>query len=396
MKIHPFRAWRPIQKFAEKVACVPYDVIDTGEARELADGNPDSFLHVIRPEIDLPAEIDIYDDKVYQKGLENIQNLLNSDKMLQDDTEHIYVYRLVMEGRSKTGVFTCVSVEEYDNDKILKHEFTRPDKEDDRTKHILTQRAHAEPVMLAHKRDTQVSELVHQITETNPIYDFESVDGIRHTIWKSNNTTPWVEAFAKIPNFYVADGHHRCKAASRVSAEVGDKFPESRFFPAVIFSSDQMHIMAYNRVIFKTNSDGISKLLEKYKVIETGTNTPSEPNHVCFYTDGNWNTIALEQPGQSSNPVQKLDVYKLQNQILEPIFGIADPRSDKNIAFVGGIRGTGALKELVDSGKASIAFSMFPTSLKELMDVSDAGLLMPPKSTWFEPKLRSGLLIHTF
>lgn len=395
MKIHPFRAHRPQPNVVQSIACVPYDVIDTPEARALAKGNEHSFLHVIRPEIDLSTETDIYSEEVYAKGRKNLLDLLGSDKMVQDEKPAIYIYRLIMDGHSQTGIFTCVSVEEYDNDLILKHEFTRPDKEDDRTKHILIQKAHAEPVMLAFNHDSTIESLIKNVTSSPALYDFVASDGIQHILWKADEVDQWVDAFTNVHRFYVADGHHRCKAASRVSSELKDN-KEAKFFPAALFSSDQMHIMAYNRVIYKANAAQLEQVFKDFEVVANDEVAPTNHGEVCVYAQGSWRTIRLKPAGGGANAVERLDAYRLQQQILEPVFGIKDPRADKNIAFVGGIRGAKALQSKVDAGEATIAFSVFPTTLQELMDVSDAGLLMPPKSTWFEPKLRSGLLIHTF
>lgn len=400
MKIHPFKAWRPVPGKVRSISCVPYDVIDTAEARKLAEGNADSFLHVIRPEIDLPETTDIYDDVVYENGADNLKALLQSDMMVQDVEPHIYIYRLTMNGESQTGVFTCASVKEYDSGAIKKHEHTRPDKEDDRTRHILTQRAHAEPVMLIHHPYPAIKNLIDLVIQSDSVYDHTSNDGIRHEIWKTPDTTRWVQAFEILDSFYVADGHHRCKAASRAASVLktseGSAADEAGYFPAVIFASDQMRIMSYNRLIFKTDELKMKQLWENFEVVETGSPVPKSKGQVCIYFEGAWKTISLYNVENPVNSVQELDVYKLQQQVLGPIFDIADPRSDKNIAFVGGIRGTGELKRRVDSGEAALAVSMYPTSIDELLTVSDEGLLMPPKSTWFEPKLRSGFLIHTF
>jgi len=400
MKIHPFRAWRPKPEHVESISCVPYDVVDTVEARQLAEGKPDSFLHVIRPEIDLPESVDIYDDRVYETGRENLKKLLQSDKMVQDEERQIYLYRLTMNGRSQTGVFSCVSVADYDSELIKKHEHTRPDKEDDRTKHILIQKAHAEPVMLIHRENTELSEMIRKAIGSTPLYDHTSDDGVRHELWSTSNCDEWVRAFVQVNEFYVADGHHRCKAASRVSAVVNSDgnilSDEAGYFPAVIFSAEQMEIMAYNRIVFKVEESAMKQFWENYSTVEIGNPNPGEKGQVSIYYEGFWKTVQLYDVENPINSVQTLDAYRLQKQILEPIFGISDPRSDKNIAFVGGIRGTKELERRVDSGEAALAISMYPTSIDELLDVSDENLLMPPKSTWFEPKLRSGILIHTF
>ena len=400
--IHPFKAWRPKSDKVKEIACVPYDVINTEEARELADGLPDSYLHVIRPEIDLPEDIDIYDDRVYEQGAKNLQAMMSDGRLVQEDTPSLYVYRLTMDGRDQTGLFTCVSVQDYDDDVILKHEQTRHDKEKDRTRHILTQQAHAEPVMLAYRDVDEINRLTTVImNDQEPIYDFTANDGIHHTIWKVDDTDAWVEHFKSVPNLYVADGHHRCKSASIAATEKkksndshsGEE--EYNFFPAVLFPMGQMHIMAYNRVVHKIPNNFLDTLRQHFDLKPTDQQEPMKKGHVSIYFDNKWYDLELPVK-ENATAVESLDVYRLQNFLLEPLLSITDPRSDKNISFVGGIRGTKELVRLVDSGKASIAFSMYPTSIEELADVSDAGLLMPPKSTWFEPKLRSGLLVHTF
>ena len=400
--IHPFKAWRPKADQVKEIACVPYDVINTEEARELADGHPDSYLHVIRPEIDLPDDVDIYDDRVYEQGKNNLQAMMSDGRLGQEDAPSLYIYRLTMDGRDQTGLFTCVSVQDYDDDIILKHEQTRHDKEKDRTRHILTQEAHAEPVMLAYRDVDEINRLTASImNDEDPIYDFTADDGIHHTIWKVEDTDSWIRQFESVPNLYVADGHHRCKSASLAAAEkkhnnarhTGNE--EYNFFPAVLFPMGQMHIMAYNRVVHNIPDDFFETLQQRFHLQPTDQQAPSDKGHVSVYFDKKWYDLKLPID-EHATAVQSLDVYRLQNFLLEPLLGITDPRSDKNISFVGGIRGTKELMHLVDSGKASVAFSMYPTSIEELADVSDAGLLMPPKSTWFEPKLRSGLLVHTF
>ena len=399
MIIHPFDALRPKEDLYRKVTCVPYDVIDSDEARALAEDLPYSFLHVIRPEIDFSADVDIHDDRIYEKGASNLNKLIEDGVFELEGESCVYVYRLEMLGQTQTGVFTCVSVDEYDQGLIRKHEMTRPDKEDDRTRHILTQKAHAEPVMLAHQPDRQVAGLIHECTAEAPIYDFITEDGVKHTIWRSSHTDEWIDAFKRIEMFYVADGHHRCKAASRAAEELRkeqDELGEAAYFPAVLFSTDQMQIMAYNRVVFHVEEEALEQFLDDFEPIEYDVDVPTSKGKVCVYVDERWHTIRLNSPKSNKDAVENLDATQLQKQVLERYFGIGDPRTDKNISFVGGIRGSEELKKIVDSGRARMAFSMYPTSIDELIEVSDQNKLMPPKSTWFEPKLRSGFLVHCF
>lgn len=400
--IHPFKAWRPSDDEVQDIACVPYDVVNTEEAKDLAEGKPNSFLHVIRPEIDLDDIDSLYDEEVYEKGAENLRKLIDNDILEQDDEPAVYIYRLIMDGRSQIGIFTCVSVDDYDNEVILKHELTRPKKEDDRTRHIRTQSAHAEPVMMTFKDTQGVSkEAAHVANLTQPLYDFTASDGVKHTIWKTTDVEPFVEAFEKIDNLYIADGHHRCKSASRVAAQkkeentdhTGDE--EYNFFPAVLFPMEQMEILAYNRIIYEVPSNFIKSLKEHYSITEDADPVPDEKGAISIYYEGEWYEMKLPMPDEADS-AEKLDVSRLQTYILEPLLSISDQRRDENIHFVGGIRGTEELERLVDSGTADLAISMYPTDIRELIDVSDEGLLMPPKSTWFEPKLRSGLLVHTF
>lgn len=400
--IHPFKAWRPSRDNLREVACVPYDVISADEARELAAGKPDSFLHVIRPEIDLPEGTPFHDDKVYEKGAENLQRLMKSGLLHQEEEPALYVYRLVREGRSQTGLFTCVSVEDYDREVILRHELTRPDKEDDRTRHILTQSAHAEPVMITFKDTENIAGKIEAETASgDPLYDFTAGDGVRHTIWKMSQTADFVDAFEKIPNLYIADGHHRCKSASRAAAEMKKQnadhtgSEEYNFFPAVLFPMDEMEILAYNRIIYAIPDGFLSELDSRFELKKDADPRPGTKGEISLYNGGAWYGMSLPEI-DGANSVEKLDVHRLQHFVLEPLLDITDQRRDGNISFVGGIRGTGELERLVDSGKADLAISMYPTDIRELVEVSDEGLLMPPKSTWFEPKLRSGLLVHTY
>lgn len=400
--IHPFKAWKPDPDSAENVACVPYDVISADEARELAEGKPDSFLHIIRPEIDLPENTPFNADKVYEQGKASLENFIDREVLQQDEEEAIYIYRLVQNNKAQSGIFTCVSVEDYDNEVILKHELTRPDKEDDRTRHILTQSAHAEPVMMTFKDTQQISEQMEEYQhKKDPLFNFIAEDDVQHTIWKITDTSPLIKAFSNIRNLYIADGHHRCKSASRAAAERRKKNQnhtgeeEYNFFPAVLFPMNQMEIMAYNRVIHQIPDDFSDTLQSRFDLSSGADPVPSKKGNISIYLDGSWHGLKLPV-AENPSSVEKLDVFRLQEHLLEPLLSISDPRTDNNISFVGGIRGTQELEKLVDNGKADLAISMYPTSIEELMEVSDEGLLMPPKSTWFEPKLRSGLLIHTF
>ncbi|MGI9174300.1 MAG: DUF1015 domain-containing protein [Rhodothermales bacterium] len=400
--LHPFTALRPVPEKVEEVASVPYDVVSSEEARALAEGKPLSFLHVIRPEIDLPPGTDEHADSVYEKGAENLRAYAESAHSLQEAAPMLYVYRLVMEGQAQTGLFGCVAVGEYDGGTIVRHENTRPAKEDDRTHHILEQQAHAEPVMLTFRDDADVQRLVDQTVENEPLYDFEAEDGVRHTLWKVAEPTALVEAFGAVPLVYVADGHHRCKAASRAAEELNQVVdhvdPEVDFFPAVLFPVSQMRILSYNRIVRTLPAPPaafLEKLEDRFDVRPDAAPVPGEAGQISVYLEGRWYGISLP-PSEGATVAAQLDVARLGEHLLEPLLGITDPRTDPNLDFVGGIRGTQALEKLVDSGQAQMAISMHPTSVEELLDVSDAGELMPPKSTWFEPKLRSGLLVHRF
>jgi len=403
--LHPFRAVRPRPEHLEEIASVPYDVVSTDEARDLADGKPRSFLHVARPEIDLDPGVDVHDDAVYEQGAANLREFVEAD-YTETDEPSVYVYRLIMDGREQTGIFGCVSVAEYDGDTIVKHEETRPAKEDDRTRHILTQRAHAEPVMLTYRDQEAVHSLVDRVQKTEPLYDFEAEDGVQHTIWKVAGAEGLVDAFQEVEHLYIADGHHRCKAASRAAAqlreaddEASGETPGYEMFPAVIFPMSNMHIMAYNRLVYdlpESPADFLDWLDEQFEVErDIDDPVPSMKGVICLYLDGTWHRMALP-PSKGVRVVDQLDVARLSEYVLEPHLDITDPRRDPNIDFVGGIRGTNELEQRVDSGEADLAVSMYPTSIEELVAVSDEGSLMPPKSTWFEPKLRSGLLVHDF
>lgn len=400
--IHPFKGWLPKADKAAEISSVPYDVINSKEAAEMAKGKQESFLHVIRPEIDLPDETPFNADEVYQKGAENLEALLKGPSVEQDEKPSLYIYQLETRNRKQTGVFACVAVEDYDNNVILKHELTRPDKEDDRTRHILTQSAHAEPVMLTYKDTADITFLMEKtMLSSPPAIEFQADNGVWHRIWKINSPAPLAESFSKIPKLYVADGHHRCKSASRAADELRKKnnsYPgeaEYEYFPAVLFPIDQMEILPYNRVVKKVSDEQFVKLSTEFILAENADPAPSEKGLISIYYKGKWHGLKLPEPS-ADDAVSKLDVARLQDAILSPVFGIENPRTDDNIDFVGGVRGTAELEKLVDEKSADLAISMYPTAIEELVDVSDEGELMPPKSTWFEPKIRSGLIIHTF
>jgi uncharacterized protein (DUF1015 family) len=406
--IRPFKALRPAAECAPRVAAVPYDVVNTEEARALASGNPWSFLHTSRPEIDLPDGTPIYSDEVYAKAAKNFETLKKECPLEPEGEASLYLYRLIMGNHEQIGVVACCSVDEYDSDVIRKHERTRRDKEDDRTRHILVLRAQTGPVFLTYRAQPNIDSLVHEALQQNePLYDFVANDDIRHTIWRIPNTGAFVEAFAGVPNLYIADGHHRAASASRARAQLkehGFSFigsEEYNFFQCVLFPDKQLQILPYNRIVRDLSgmspSDFLARVREVFTVTDNATPSPKERGQWSMYLDGRWYGLGLaDGASRPEGVVESLDVSILQDRVLDPVLGIKDVRTDKRIDFVGGIRGTDELEKLVDEGKASAAFSLYPTTIDDLLRVSDAGQIMPPKSTWFEPKLRDGLLIHEF
>lgn len=405
--IRPFRALRPDGRVAHLVASVPYDVVNRQEAAELAKGNPLSFLRVTRAEIEMPENIDVYSTDVYNKAKENLKRLINEAPLIIDENPNIYIYRLIMGTHSQIGIAATFAVEDYDNDIIKKHEKTRKDKEDDRTNHILITEAQTGPVFLTYRPVYEIDKIVNSvINKISPIYDFTAVDGIKHTIWilPKEYMNKIIEEISKVDKLYIADGHHRAASASRVQKIKKEQNPnhtgneEYNFFLAVLFPSDQLRIMPYNRIVHKLNMDKktfIEKVKENFIVEETELKQPVEPKTFCMYLDSQWYMLKPNKNVEQGNKVsENLDVSILQTYLLKPVLGIEDPRTDKNIDFIGGIRGTEELEKLVNNGTAEIAFSLFPVTLNDLMNISDANEIMPPKSTWFEPKLRDGLLIH--
>lgn len=404
-RIHPFRAVRPPQERAAEVSSPPYDVMNTQEARDMAAGNPLSFLHVSRPEIDLPEGTDIHSPEVYAQAAHAYRELKTACPLVSEDAPSLYIYQLQMGDHTQTGIVTAASVDEYDEDAIRKHERTRPDKEDDRTRHLLSLSAQTGPVFLTYRADRRIDSLVEGATRGEPLFNFTAADGVRHTVWRMSDTAPLVRAFEEVPLLYIADGHHRAASASRARAELRDKNEnhtgdeDYNRFLTVLFPDDQMQILSYHRIVKDLGSDSpeefLAKVKERFDVAETDSEQPRDEELCCIYTGGKWHALTLKDASEdASDPVASLDVQRLEDNLLKPILDIQDVRTDKRIDFVGGIRGTSELKRLVDSGKAALAVSMRPTSIEDLLRVSDAKSIMPPKSTWFEPKLRDGLLIH--
>lgn len=404
--IRPFNALRPPAERAAQVAAVPYDVVNTTEARALASGNPWSFLHVSRPEIDLPDGTPIYSDEVYGKAATNFEQLKKECPLVSEETPSLYIYRLRMGAQEQTGIVACCSVEEYDQDIIRKHERTRRDKEDDRTRHILVLRAQTGPVFLTYRAQQKIDSLIAEALAGNPpLYDFFANDDIHHTVWRVPTYDPLVAAFKEVPYLYIADGHHRAASASRARSELKDQGfgfignEEYNFFQCVLFPDNQLRILPYNRIVRDLNGlskvDLLAAIKEKFAITENASPSPTERGHWSMYLDGGWYGLELRDDAEKpSGAVESLDVSILQERLLDPILGIKDVRTDKRIDFVGGIRGTEELERLVQEGQAAVAFSLYPTTIDDLLKVSDAGQIMPPKSTWFEPKLRDGLLSH--
>jgi len=408
--LRKFKALRPKKGLESRIASYPYDVLNSEEARVLAKDNPYSFLHVVKPEIDLPAGTDLYSQQVYNKAKENFENFIKKGWLIQDNKACLYIYRQTMEGREQYGIVGCVSAEDYEKDIIKKHENTRKAKEADRIKHVDITNANAGPVFLTYKAKKSIDALVTRQVENKPVYDFVADDGIGHTIWIIENdevSESLIDEFLNVDYLYVADGHHRSASAARVARMRRDDNldhtgnEEYNFFLAVLFPDYQLQILDYNRVVKDLNGHSREELfdvLNKYFLIEKKGSRPYKPiqkGEFGMYMDGEWVKLTIKTEFvDSSDPVNSLDTAILQNIVLNPFFGIEDPRTSDNIDFIGGIRGLNELVRLVDSGQFKVAFAMYPTSVKELMHIADAGKVMPPKSTWFEPKLRSGLLVH--
>ena len=407
--IRKFKAIRPTSEMAEAVAALPYDVVNSEEAREMTKDKPYSFLHVDKAEIDLPVDTDIYSPQVYAKAKENLDKLVSDGILVQDNKPMLYVYELTMDGRSQTGLVACTSIDEYLNGIIKKHELTREDKEQDRIRHVDICNANTGPIFLAYRTVDEISAIIENVKKNAPVYDFTAEDGIKHRAWVIDNdetANKLIELFKAVPNLYIADGHHRNASASKVGLKRRAEHPdytgdeEFNYYLAVIFPSDQLKIMDYNRVVKDlngmTSEEFMNKLAEIFDIHEAdGRSKPEKQYDFGMYLDKKWYMLTAKENLRVNDAVAGLDVSILQDNVLIPILGIGDIRTDKRIDFVGGIRGLGELERRVDSGEMKVAFAMYPTSIDQLMAIADENKIMPPKSTWFEPKLRSGLFIHS-
>jgi len=401
MILRPFRALRPTSEKAAQISAVPYDVVNGDEAAALAQGNPLSFLHISRPEIDLDPSMDPHDKAVYSQARRALDALREKGPLVEEHAPSLYLYRLKQGDHSQTGIAATFSVREYDEGGIAKHEKTRRDKEDDRTHHLLALGAQTGPAYLAYRGLKEINDRVAAIcSREKPLFDFTASDGVAHTVWVVQDTEVFVQAFKKVPRLYIADGHHRSASASRAHAELGasDGAAEHAFFLAVAFPAEELRILPYHRVLRDLGAQGKESFLkavaERFEIKEGVSATPPRGEFAMYLGDRRWVGLKPKHAPQNTG-TQGLDVSVLQDQLLSPILGIVDPRTDARIDFVGGIRGTPELEKRVDSGQAAVAFAMHPTTLDDVMNVSDAGGIMPPKSTWFEPKLRDGLLSHS-
>lgn len=405
--IKPFKALRPSAQFATHVASLPYDVMNRAEAKQQVQGNPHSFLHITRSEINLPESTDAYDESVYKSAAENLRSFISRGVLFQENKDCYYIYRLIMNGRSQSGLVCVSSVEDYNNGLIKKHEFTRPVKENDRINHIYHTKAQTGNVFLAYKNVDVIDTIISNWQESrSPIYDFTAPDGIQHSVWVVNTdevVAQITEAFAaNVPATYIADGHHRAASAAKSRQRFAENNQQvnADFFLTTLFPSNQLHIMDYNRVVKDLNGHTTTQVLEKlneqFTVSLVGKDVfkPEQIHEFGMYLDGNWYKLVSKDNTYNTDPIGVLDVTILQDNILEPVFDIKDQRTDSRIDFVGGIRGLQELADRVDSGDMAVAFSLYPVSIQQLFDISDSGNVMPPKSTWFEPKLRDGLLTH--
>jgi uncharacterized protein (DUF1015 family) len=405
MKIRAFQPLRPASGMEARVSCAPYDVMSTDEARALAQGNPDSLLRVKRAEIEFPKDMDPYSDPVYAKALENFKALIRRGALVRESCPCLYIYKLDWRDHSQTGVAAVCHVQDYENDFIRKHEKTRPEKEDDRTRLTNELSANPGPVFLAYRDSEEIDAIVATATKNRPEVSFNAPDGVRHTVWRLTDTQNLIDAFGRVSLAYVADGHHRSASAARVCRMRRASDPrysgqeDYNWFLSVLFPAQQLKILPYNRLVLDLggleNTEFLRRVNSRFNLAPATSPEPAGPGSAHMYLAGQWHKLSWHVEASASS-VERLDACILQERLLSPILGIDDPRTSKRIEFVGGIRGTDELQKRVDSGSAAIAFSMSPTTMDQLMEIADAGITMPPKSTWFEPKLRSGLFIHTF
>lgn len=412
LQVKPFCALRPRPELCAKVASVPYDVVERNEAFALARNNPFSFLHVSRSEIDLPESINPHSDEVYTKAKINFADMQKRGILIRDTQPFFYVYRLQRQGRFQHGIAACCSVKDYENDIIKKHEKTRVDKEEDRKKHTAALRAHSGPVFLTYRDNAAIDGITQETEKQAPLYDFVAPDGVGHTLWPVTETEPLIKAFQAVQTAYIADGHHRAAAGVSVARELAksegelsikvrfDPDGEFNWFLTVLFPASQLEILPYNRCVHdlagRTPDEFLAAVESDFIVEKNSSPSPSQAGQIGMYLGKNWFSLTPRQKPPQNDPVAVLDASILQTQLFGPVLGIKDPRTDKRLDFIGGIHGTQELERRVNAGRAAVAFSMYPVTVKQLMAISDAGQIMPPKSTWFEPKLRDALLIHTF
>ena len=408
--IRPFKAIRPTKELAERIAALPYDVMNSDEAREMVKDNPYSFLHVDKAEVDLPKEMDVYDDKVYEKAKENLDKMIDGGLYIEDEKPNYYIYRQVMKGRSQTGLVACASIDDYNNNVIKKHELTREEKEIDRINHVYKCEAHTGPIFLTYRENKDISNIVNEWVKKEPIYDFKADDGVSHTVWIIDDeytVNKLQDLFKTVKYLYIADGHHRSASAVKVGhikrAEkenyTGEE--EFNFFLSISYPDSELEVLDYNRTVKDLNGlskeEFLSKVKENFEIIESSEQVkPKEKHTFGMYLENQWYLLKAKKGiFNPDDPVDRLDVSILQNNLLRPILGIDDPRKSKRIKFIGGIRGLNELEKRANTDM-KVSFSMYPTTIEDIMAIADSGETMPPKSTWFEPKPRSGLFIHKF
>ncbi len=403
--IKPFRAMRPIVEKAKDVSCVPYDVVYTSEVRKFIENNPDSFLRVTRAEAEFADESNASSKEIFERAKQNLERFINEELYFQEETPSIYIYRLEINDHSQTGIVACCPIDEYESGLIKKHEKTRPDKVEDRKKHMVALNAQTGLIFLAFRNTKKIEELTENAILENPIYSFQCDDGTKQTVWRISEAKDWIDAFAEVPSLYIADGHHRAESSKLTRDKLRRENPDHtgkedyNFVVTGMYPAKDLDILAYNRVIKDLNGLSEEEFLERvsdnYIVSETKQKVPKKHGELCMYLNGTWRKLTFTHDSEvEKNPIKRLDVSILHNYVLAPFLGIGDERTDQRIGFVGGARGTKELERIVDEGLAKLAFSMFPTTMNDLFDVSDMGEIMPPKSTWFEPKLKDGLLVY--